>query len=251
MSKAAARPTDVIMGGMAYDKAVAESGNTRVLGAPWQCWKSNGGSEALTRYLPEAVVSRYLDRGCGLTADQQRTHLAIHEAGHTFAMHAVGMAYGKIVINSSAELLEGRTDLHRLAHAEWRELPRTAREVALLALGGWVAAETWLELTTVNGRRLREDPLNVCHAQITAADDHYDLMCFPTPRPTAYLYGNVQEPGDWEGDVIAIEAVRGNLIKMFLSRWPQLIELAEKASREGGATTDIIAKTLGDPGWAI
>jgi hypothetical protein len=46
----------------------------------------------------------------------------------------------------------------------------------MLTLGGWVASETWLELAVVNGRKLREDKLNVCFAQIAAGDDHYDLI---------------------------------------------------------------------------
>jgi len=39
------------------------------------------------------------------------------------------------------------------------------------------------------GRSSGEGKLNVCHAQIAAADDHYNLMCFPTPQLTTYLHG--------------------------------------------------------------
>ena len=63
--------------------------------------------------------------------------LAVHEAGHTFAMHATGRKYGEITINPrSPESRDGRTGLKQLARAERRELPRTAREAATLAPGG-------------------------------------------------------------------------------------------------------------------
>jgi hypothetical protein len=239
------------MGAVVYDIAVADSGNTRVLGPPWQRWEPGGGSEVLFRYMDPATVEQYLQGACALTAGEQQVLLAVHEVGHAFAMHAAGLEYGEITFSpESPEPRDGRTDLQRLAGAEWRELPRTAREAAMLALGGWAATETWLELVTVNGRKLREDKLNVCHAQIAAADDHYDLMCSPTPRPTAYLYGRVQPPEDWQGEVIVVERLTQELTAMLVSRWPKVIQLANTVLTAEGATVEAITDTLGDPGWA-
>jgi hypothetical protein len=141
-------------------------------------WMPGGGSEILFRYIDAATVDQYVKGACTLTGDERQMLLTVHEVGHAFAVHAVGLEYGEINFNpESPEPRDGRTDLQRLAQAEWREPPRTAREAAMLTLGGWVASETWLELAVVNGRKLREDKLNVCFAQIAAADDHYDLMC--------------------------------------------------------------------------
>lgn len=234
-----------------HDVAVAESGNARVLGVPWQRWEPGGGSEILLRYMAADDVDQYMKKGCTLTDDEQQMLLSVHEVGHSFAMHAVGMDYGEIGINpESPESRDGRTDLQRFGRAEWRELPRTAREAAMLALGGWVATETWLDLTFVSARKLRDDKLNVCHAQIKAADDHYSLMCFPTPRLTAYLYGEVQPPEDWKGDVIVIETLARDMTAMFRSRWPRVTELAETVVRARGATVGTITEALGEPGWA-
>lgn len=233
------------------DIAVADSGNTRVLGAPWQRWKRAGGSEVLFRYMDAATVERCLKGACTLRDDEQKTLLAVHEVGHMFAMHAMGLEYGGIVINpESPGPRDGRTDLQQFARAEWRELPRTAREAAMAALGGWVATETWLELVTVNGRKLREDKMNVCRAHLAAADDHYDLMCFPTPRPTAYLYGRVQPPDDWQGEVIVVERLVEELTEMLVFRWPRVIQLATAVLTMKGAEVKVITEALGDPGWA-
>jgi len=240
-----------IIGVVTFDVALADSGNTRILGAPWQPWRPGGGSEILFRYMDAATVDQYRTGACTLTDEERQMLLAVHEVGHAFAMHAVGMDYGEIRINLEApESRVGRTDLHRLARAERRELPRTAREAAMLALSGWVATETWLELTIVNGRKLREDKLNVCHAQIAAADDHYNLMCFPTPRLTAYLYGAVQQPDDWQGEVIVVECLVQELTAMFVSRWERVIHLAKTTLTANGAAVEIITQVLGAPGWA-
>lgn len=114
----------------------------------------------------------------------------------------------------------------------------------------WVASETWLELVVVNGTKLREDKLNVCFAQIAAADDHYDLMCFPSPRRTAYLHGAVQPPDDWQGEVIVVERLRQDLTAMFVSRWPRMTQLADRVLTARGASVQMITEVLGDPGWA-
>ena len=63
--------------------------------------------------------------------------LAVHEAGHTFAMHATGMEYGEITINPrSPESRDGQNRPEQPARAGRRELPRTAREAGTLAPGG-------------------------------------------------------------------------------------------------------------------
>jgi hypothetical protein len=231
--------------------AVADSGSIRVPGAPWQRREPGGSSEVLFRYMDAATAGQHLKGACPLTAGEQQMLLAVHEAGHTFAMHATGLEYGEITINPrSPESRDGRTGLKQLARAERRELPRTAREAATLAPGGWVATETWLEVATASRTKLREDKLNVCHAQIAAADDHYNLMCFPTPQLTAYLHGAVQPPDDWQSEVIVAERLRQELTAMFVSRRPKVIQLAETVTMTRDASVEIITETLGDPGRA-
>jgi hypothetical protein len=85
---------------------------------------------------------------------------------------------------------------------------------------------------------------------IAAADDHYNLMCFPTSRLTAYLYGAVQQPDDWQGEVIVVECLVRDLTAMFVSRWERVIHLAETTLTANGAAVEIITQVLGDPGWA-
>ena len=75
-------------------------------------------------------------------------------------------------------------------------------------------------------------------------------MRFPTPQPTAYLYGAVQPPQDWQGEVIVVERLRRELTAMFVSRWPKVIQLAGTVTMTWGASVEIITETLGDPGWA-
>ena len=75
-------------------------------------------------------------------------------------------------------------------------------------------------------------------------------MCFPTPQLTAYLYGAVRPPDEWQGEVIVVERLRQELTALFVSRWPEVIRLAEKVTMTRGASVEIITETLGDPGWA-
>jgi hypothetical protein len=233
------------------DEAVAQSGNKRLIAPPWWRCALGANSDVLFRYMAEATVRQYVETGCPLTDDQEQMLLAVHEVGHTFAMHAVDLEYGEITINpQQPESSAGGRRLRQLARAQWCEPPRTAHEVAVLALGGWVASETWMDLTTVNGKKLRDNPLNVCRAQVAAADDHYDLMRFPTPRATAYLYGQVPTQQHWDGDVIMIEQLTQAMIVMYRSRWSRVIELTESVLRDKGATVQAITNVLGTPGWA-
>jgi len=150
------RTADASIGTVEHDIAVADSGNIGVPGAPWQRREPGGGSEVLSRCMDAATAGQYLKGACPLTAGEQQMLLAVHEAGHTFAMHATGMEYGEITINpGSPESRDGRTGLKRPGRAERRELPRTAREAAMLARGGWAATETWLEVATASGTKLR------------------------------------------------------------------------------------------------
>jgi hypothetical protein len=239
------------MDGVSIQTAVAESGNTRVLGSPWRRYEPGGGSEILLRYANSDMVNRYMHGERGLTGELERMFLAVHECGHAFAMHATGMPYGGVTISDGPEPRDGRSDLHRLARADRLDLPRTALEATMLALGGWVSSETWLELTVVDGHRLRANELNRVHAHVAAADDHYNLMCFPTPSPTVYLYGRVQAPDGWRGEMIAIDGITTSLTTLMLLRWPQLMRLATLVVQQGTATTQEITDMLGASGWAI
>jgi hypothetical protein len=96
------RTAGASIGTVEYDIAVADSGNIRVLGAPWQRWEPGGGSEILFRYLDAATAGQYLKGACPLTAGEQQMLLAVHEVGHTFAMHATGLDYGETTINPVA-----------------------------------------------------------------------------------------------------------------------------------------------------
>jgi hypothetical protein len=245
---------DGIMDGMQrIVEAEADSGNRRILGAPWVLWRftADDDREGLIRGVHQDVVSRWLSSRSNLTVDEERMHLAVHEVGHAFAMHATGMAYGNIKVSLFQDSREGQTPFYQRALTERRDLPRTAREAAMMTLGGWVAATIWMRSTiTAGGRLLSDDPLNLCDAQMTALDDHYQLMCFATEPLAVYLYGEVQPPKDWEHDVIAVDAVVQELGEMLTGRWPQVLELAQLVARDGHASMWTITQALGSPGWA-
>ena len=248
------RLRDGIMDGMQrIVEAEADSGNRRILGAPWELWRSTADDDrdGLIRGLHQDVVSRWLSTRSNLTDDEEQMHLAVHEVGHAFAMHATGMAYGNIVIPHPSEPRDGQTRFYQRAFAERRELPRTAREAAMLTLGGWVAATVWMRsTTTADGRLLSDDPLNICDAQMMALDDHYQLMCFVTDPLTVYLYGDVQPPKGWEHDVITVDTIAQELDGMLTSRWARVMDLTQSVQRDGHASMEAITQTLGTPGWA-
>jgi hypothetical protein len=73
----------------------------------------------------------------------------------------------------------------------------------------------------VDGHPLRANKPSRVHAHVAADADHYSLMCFPTPSPTAYLYRRVQAPDGWQGESIAIDGIPASSLsaRRRLSRW--------------------------------
>jgi hypothetical protein len=72
-----------------------------------------GVSEVLFRHIDAATVDQYVTGACTLTGDERRATsderratsderqmlLTVHEVGHAFAVHAVGLEYGEIKFN--------------------------------------------------------------------------------------------------------------------------------------------------------
>jgi hypothetical protein len=233
--------------------AFADSGNARVLGAPW--WKAKHGPDSFALYfmLSLGTVVRMYEEGTGLDAQAERVLLALHEAGHATIVNGLGLEVGGLRINSDRpQTFGGRPALARYASIDI-EFPTTGPAVAAVALAGWLAAEAWLTMCN-GGARPSVDSTSLAFAYLGAADDHDFIVGRKTDEPTAYLYGRALPPAGWDGRVVVVDEIArtvGRLLTEDSQRFERMVYLAQHAVGTGTVPRDAVAQILEPPGWAV
>lgn len=233
--------------------AFADSGNARVLGAPW--WKAQHGPDSFALYcaLPPSTVVRLHEEGSDLHAQAERVLYALHEAGHATIVNGLGLWVGDLRINpDQPQTFSDRPALARYASVDI-EYPTSGPAVAAVALAGWLAAEAWLTVCN-GGARPSVDSTSLAFAYFSAADDHDFIVGRKTDEPTAYLYGRALPPAGWDGQVVVIEEIArtvGRLLTEDSQRFERMAHLAQHAVATGTVPSDAVAQILEPPGWAV
>jgi hypothetical protein len=218
------------------------SGNKRVVGGWWWEWDDGDGGVYRGRQ-PAGVPLTIGQLSAGLSGDDERMLVAVHEVGHVAAIHGLGLGFGSVQIPQAPKALDAAGTVTQLGLTEFPEQDITGHQSAMVSLGGWVATEVWL-------REERKFSLErSLFVQTYAAHDHHVLLHRRITAPAAFHYGVPPSRPGWTGQTVDVDAVCRGLKATIRSRWSDLNDLAEIVARERSASPERVSQTLGTPGW--
>lgn len=216
----------------------ADNGAIRVVGAPWRTGTDEHGRTALFHrpHVPKGTVANERRFRDGLTPEQVYELAAVHEAGHAvlYSLAGVPVEEVRVYADDPRPLYEGEPNA--AGHTQLADpvpaLPVPEFVIGLLA--GQVADELWLE------HRGLVTPWRRLMPQLRAVADHESILATPTLIPVAYLYGDVEPPATWSGDIARIDLLIEQARRRLQAAWPVVEALTRHLVRYAVADTELL-----------